>query len=185
MNYKALILAVLLLGGCGQPADNTWKGYDKNNTEVPKGDPSFPVLGTSWVIDKVSVLDKSTITKCDAICEKMKVDGVAEVIVLVQNGVKKPEEYATHYGRWLGLGKAASTAEGGQNGLVWLIRPDADERITVSVGRGLTQFTTVDYGKVMDAARDYVNFNNFDMAVDTIVTMSDKSIREIYKKEKK
>ena len=66
--------------------------------------------------------------------------------------------------------------------MVWLIRPDADDKITVSVGRGLTQFTSYDYGLVMNAVKDYLNFNNTDKAVETIVDMTDKRLREIHAK---
>ncbi len=82
-------------------------------------------------------ISEPIIAETDAICQKLKEDGIAEVVVVLIDGVKQPEDWATHYGRWLGLGKKGLSTEGGNNGLVWLIRPDAAEKLTVSVGRGL------------------------------------------------
>jgi uncharacterized membrane protein YgcG len=152
--------------------------YDQN-TSVPKGDPAFPSLATSWVIDKAGVLSDSVIVASDAICQKLKTDGVAEVVVVLINGVKQPEDWATHYGRWLGLGKKGLSTEGGNKGLVWLIRPDAQEKLTVSVGRGLPGFTTVDYGPIMDGALEYLNFGNFDRGVSTLVARTDQVLRRV------
>jgi len=169
-----LLLVLALAAACGQKPDR----YDKN-VSVPKGDPAFPPLATSWVIDKTGVLSDAVIAAGDAICEKLKTDGVAEVVVVVVAGVKQPEDWATHYGRWLGLGKTGLSTEGGNKGLVWLIRPDAQEKLTVSVGRGLPGFTTVDYGPIVDGTVEYLNFNNYDKGVMTLVTQTDQVLRRM------
>lgn len=143
--------------------------YDRNDS-VPKGDPAFTPLSHSWVIDNAGVLSRESRERAHLICQEMQDQGLAEVVILIQNRVKNPVEYATHYGRWLGLGKKGLSTAGGNNGIVWLIRPDAAERITVSVGRGLPGFTAVDYGRIMAAAKDYVNFNNFDRGVEEIAS---------------
>jgi len=179
---RRLILVWLLglgLAGCagapkGQP-------YDPN-TEVPKGAPAFPPLTNSWVIDKTGLLSQEAIREGDAICRRLQGDGLAEVVVIIINGVQHPMEWATHYGRWLKLGRKGLSTEGGNNGVVWLIRPDAREKITISVGRGLPQFATTDYGRIVDDAKDYVNFNNFDKGVLVIIRETDKRLREIYGK---
>jgi uncharacterized membrane protein YgcG len=174
-----LILLVVSIG-CGPSKES----YD-TNTEVPKGDPDFPFLGAYWVIDKAGVLEKKTIIRGDLICQSLKEDGVAEVVVLVINGVKHPEDYATHYGRWLKLGRKGLSTEGGNNGLVWLIRPDADLKMTISVGRGLPRFTSSDYGKIMDGdAKDYLDFGNFDKGVLKIIEETNQKLREIYSPQK-
>ena len=152
--------------------------YDQN-ISVPKGDPAFPPLAASWVIDKAGVLSDPVLAEGDAICEKLKTDGVAEVVVVLINGVKLPEDWATHYGRWLGLGKTGLSTEGGNKGLVWLIRPDAQEKLTVSVGRGLPGFTTVDYSPIVDSTVEYLNFGNFDKGVMTLVTQTDEVLRRV------
>jgi hypothetical protein len=169
-----LLFALLALAACKGGGDR----YDEN-ISVPKGDPPFPPLTTSWVIDKAGVLSAPVITSGDVICEKLKTDGVAEVVVVVIAGVKQPEDWATHYGRWLGLGKKGLSTEGGNKGLVWLIRPDAQEKLTVSVGRGLPGFTTVDYGPIMDSTVEYLNFNNYEKGVMTLVTKTDQVLRRI------
>src|SRR5450830_1242922 len=175
------VLLVLLFGSsCGKQG-NPWQGIDENK-EVPKGDPAFTPLAKSWVIDNAHVLSRETIKAGDAICESLKRDGIAEMVVIVQNGVNHPEDYATHYGRWLGLGKATAATEGGQNGLVWLIRPDAELKVTPSRGRGLPKFTASDTTEVMEKAKDFLNFNNFDQGVMVVIREADKKLREIYRK---
>ena len=171
---RCLLFALLCVAACKGGNDR----YDQN-VSVPKGDPAFPPLATSWVIDRVGVLSDPVIAETDAICEKLKTDGVAEVIVVLMNGVKQPEDWATHYGRWLGLGKKGLSTEGGNKGLVWLIRPDAREKLTVSVGRGLPGFTTVDYSPILDGALEYFNFGNYDKGVLTLVTRTDQALRKI------
>ncbi len=170
-----LLLTLLLLAGCGGGGNAP---YDPN-TEVPKGDPAFPALGTSWVIDTVGVLSPDTVREGDALCQRLQDDGVAEVVLVVVNGVKQPDLWATHYGRWLKLGSRGKSTEGGNNGVVWLIRPDAPERMTISVGRGLPEFSTVDYGKIMDDAKDAINFGNFDRGVLTILRETDETLRRV------
>ena len=171
---RCLLFALLLMAACKGGSGR----YDQN-VSVPKGDPAFPPLATSWVIDKAGVLSGPVIAENDAICQKLKTDDVAEVTVVLINGVKQPEDWATHYGRWLGLGKKGLSTEGGNKGLVWLIRPDAREKLTVSVGRGLPGFTTVDYSPIIDSALEYFNFNNFDKGVTTLVTRTDQVLRKI------
>ena len=169
------VLAVLALTGC----DRGGGRYDEN-VSVPKGDPVFPPLGTSWVIDKAGVLSAPVVASGDAVCQRLKTDGVAEVVVVVMTGVKQPDAWATHYGRWLGLGRKGLSTEGGNNGVVWLVRPDAEEKLTISVGRGLPDFTTVDYGPIVDSAVEYFNFNNYDKGVATLVTQTDEVLRRIH-----
>lgn len=172
----SLLIAVSLLscGSGGQPYDS--------NTAIGKGEPPFIPLGQYWVIDPAGLLSQDIIVETDRICQGLKEAGIAEVVVLVQTGIKDPDKYATHYGRWLKLGKPGSSVEGGNNGIVWLIRPDARDRITISVGRGLPEFSSADYGQVMDKALDYVNFNNFDAGVLMLVKETDKKLRSIYKR---
>ncbi|HVO76961.1 MAG TPA: TPM domain-containing protein [Candidatus Bathyarchaeia archaeon] len=169
-----LLLAALLLASCSRGGSR----YDQN-VSVPKGDPAFPPLMNSWVIDRAGVLSASAIATGDAICQQLKADGVAEVVVVLINGVKQPEDWATHYGRWLGLGKKGLSTEGGNKGLVWLIRPDAREKLTISVGRGLPAFTTVDYSPIINGTVEYLNFNNYDKGVLTLVTETDRALRKI------
>jgi uncharacterized membrane protein YgcG len=175
----AMCLAVSLLPGCRSASRS--QPYD-TNTAVPKGDPAFPALTDSFIVDRTGLLSQKTINENDAICRALQRDGVAEVVVVVIKGVNHPMDWATHYGRWLKLGRSGLSTEGGNNGVVWLIRPDAADRVTISVGRGLPKFATVDYGKIIDDAKDYLNFNNFDRGVEVIVQGTDRRLRELYPK---
>jgi uncharacterized membrane protein YgcG len=169
-----VVLVLLALSACRGSGER----YDEN-VAVPKGDPPFPALTTSWVIDKAGVLSEPVIAAGDAVCEKLKTDGVAEVVVVIIAGVKQPDAWATHYGRWLGLGTKGLSTEGGNDGLVWLIRPDAQEKLTVSVGRGLPRFTAVDYGRIIDDTIEYLNFNNYDKGVAVLIAQTDEVLRKI------
>ena len=40
-----------------------------------------------------------TIAECDEICQRLQNDGIAEMVVLLQNNIKNPDDYATKYGR--------------------------------------------------------------------------------------
>lgn len=175
VGISTILLLLAFCGACGRQ-DNPWKGVDDNQS-VPAGEPPFIPLTSSWVLDPAHVLSPGTIQAGDAICQRLKQDGVAEMVVIVQNGVKHPEDYATHYGRWLGLGKAAAATEGGQNGLVWLIRPDADLKMTYSRGRGLPWFTSADAGAIMDKAKDFLDFNNYDQGVALIIQETGKTLQ--------
>jgi uncharacterized membrane protein YgcG len=170
----SLSCLLMLLSACGGRSER----YDQN-VSVPKGDPAFPPITTSWVIDKAGVLSAPVVSAGDAICEKLKTDGIAEVVVVTIDGVKQPEDWATHYGRWLGLGRRGLSTEGGNNGLVWLIRPDAQNKLTISVGRGLPRFTTVDYSPIMNNAVEYFNFGNYDKGVMTLITETDRVLRSV------
>lgn len=174
----ALILSIVLCGCSGeQPASTV-----DQNTSLPKGDPGFPTLGKYWVIDKTCSLSQESVVKADAICQRLQDDGIAEVVVVVINGVKHPQDWSTHYGRWLKLGKKGRSTRGGNNGIVWLIRPDADEKLYISVGRGLPRFTSTDYTRVMGKAADYINFGNLDRGVEVLVQETDREIRAKYGK---
>ncbi|SYZ73424.1 hypothetical protein TRIP_C21542 [Candidatus Zixiibacteriota bacterium] len=180
---KSLSWVLLLLLPIGMACGGKDSGRYDQNISVPEGDPAFPPLGTSWIIDNVNILSLETIRTGDAICQKLKEDGIAEMVVVLIDSVKHPVDWATHYGRWLGLGRKGMSTEGGNNGVVWLIRPDAAEKLTISVGRGLPQFATTDYGAIMDNTIEYFNFGNFDRGVVELVQETDKVLRNIYGKQ--
>ncbi|MBM4019215.1 MAG: TPM domain-containing protein [Planctomycetes bacterium] len=171
-------LGVLAAAGCSPPGD----AYD-TNTAVPAGDPPFTPLAASWVIDNAGVLRPDTVREAGALCQQLQDDGIAEVVVLVQTGVKHPSDYATHYGRWLKLGRRGLSTEGGNNGLVWLIRPDAGEKMTYSTGRGLPRLTSSHMLDIMNEAKDYFNFGNYDEGVKVLVRETDKALRALYGKK--
>ena len=182
--YWIGVVILVTLAGCGgSGTGGSGEPYD-SNTAVPPGDPPFPPLGKSWAIDNAGVLSEDTIARCDAICQRLQDDGLAEMVVLVQNGVKHPADYATHYGRWLKLGRKGASGEGGNNGIVWLVRPDDDLKMTYSIGRGLPRLTSGHMVDIMNAAKEYLNFGNYDAGVLILVQETDKTVRAIYGKQK-
>lgn len=173
---RVLAAGLLLLAGCSGP-----EGSDENAT-LPPGEPPFPALGQSYVLDRAGVLGEATVRSCHEVCLGLKEQGVAEVVVLVQNGVRHPEIYATHYGRWLGLGGTGPAATGGQNGLVWLLRPDGDRKITVSVGRGLPKLTAGDVVAIAAKAKASLERGAWDQAVSDLVAETARTLRKLYGK---
>lgn len=149
------------------------------NAEVPTGDPAFPSQKEYGIRDPQHIISDQTIASANSILEQLNDDGIAQVAVLIQYNVHHPEDYATHYGRYIGLGQI-----GKDNGLVYLIQPDVDPqegRITVSIGRGLPKFTAVDAHQIMkEAAMDYINMGDYDNGILSLVKNTDKKIREIY-----
>lgn len=182
MRWSLLLVVVILITLCGCTSGKHGSTIDQN-TSVPKGDPNFPALSHYWVIDPAKVLSSSTIEKADSVCQSLKSDGIAEVVVVVINGVKHPQDWTTHYGRWLALGKKGLSTHGGNNGIVWLIRPDADEKLTVSVGRGLPKFTSSDYRRIIGKVIDFLNFGNLDRGVEVLVQETNNELRAKYGKE--
>jgi len=178
MKERELTLAIIFLigvsiSGCVQQAP-----IDPN-AEVPTGDPAFPSQKEYGIRDPNHVLSDRTVTGANKILDRLNQDGIAQVAVLIQNNVHHPEDYATHYGRYIELGHI-----GKDNGLVYLIRPDVDPRvgrITVSIGRGLPKFTAIDAHRIMnEVAMDYINNDDYDNGVLSLVKNTDKRLREIY-----
>jgi uncharacterized membrane protein YgcG len=170
-----LILTATVIFGLGCIGQS---GYDTNK-EVPAGDPPFPPQKVYGIVDPSHTLSKETVRESEVILEGLKIDGIAEVVVLVQTGVKHPNDYATRYGRYIELGEKEKN-----NGLVWLIRPDVkpeELRITNSVGRGLPKLTSSDLGEIMEDAADPINFGNYDEGVLRLVRGTNQKLRQIYK----
>jgi len=171
--YIIIFLIGFSILGCVQqePVDS--------NADVPTGDPPFPSQREYGIHDPNRIVSKQTIAIANEILERLNDDGIAQVAVLVQYNVHHPEDYATHYGRYIGLGHRDK-----DNGLVYLIRPDVDpkdKRITVSIGRGLPRFTAIDAHQAMKgAAMDYINMGDYDNGIMNLVKNTDKRLREIY-----
>jgi len=175
-----LVCCLLAVAGCSKDG-----GATDENVSVPSGDPAFTAIGDSWVIDNANVMSREAVGQASSVCQGLQDSGLAEVVVLVQNGVKHPADYATHYGRWLKLGKKGLSGEGGNNGIVWLIRPDANDKMTYSIGRGLPKLTSGHMVDIMNKASEYFNFGNYDMGVSVIVNETSKTVNELYGKRGK
>lgn len=154
--------------------------YDEN-VEVPSGDPAFPALGHHWVVDPEGLVGLHAVEAADQTLEALRADGFAETVIVVQRGVKHPQEWSTHYGRWLMLGERDGPRK--NNGLVFLIVPDARPeagRVWYSVGRGLPRLTSSDLGPLIEEAASYANAGDLDGAVVSIARNIDDILRKIY-----
>lgn len=178
MNERTLAcIIIFLIGvsilGCVQEAP-----IDPN-VDVPAGDPPFPSQREYGIHDPNHILSEQTISMANEILDRLNDDGIAQVAVLIQYNVHHPEDYATHYGRYIGLGHRDK-----DNGLVYLLRPDVNpqgQRITVSIGRGLPRFTAIDAHQVMkEAAMEYINMGDYDNGILNLVKNTDERLREIY-----
>jgi hypothetical protein len=169
-----LLFLLAVISGCIGQSD----AYD-TNTELAKGEPPFPPQKVYGIVDPYHYLSAETAQSCFSVIDGLKKDGIAEITVLIQKGVKMPEEYATKYGRYIGLGEKEKN-----NGLVWLIRPDVRPeqfRLTYSVGRGLPKLTSSDLGPIMEKASGPINADNYDLGVARLIEGTEIKLREIYK----
>lgn len=154
--------------------------YDEN-VEVPPGDPGFPKLGRYWVVDPEGLVDLRVVQAADETLEALRVDGLAETVIVIRRSVKHPVEWSTHYGRWLMLGERGGARK--NNGLVFLIIPDAPQeagRVWYSIGRGLPRLTSSDMAPLLKEAASYANAGDLDGAVISIARNIDDILRKIY-----
>jgi len=167
-----IILVAFLFTACevGGPPDSS--------SAVPSGDPDFPPFQGNWVIDTTNSIPKETIAQASAVLQKLRDDGLAETVIVIVKGVNHPETWTTHYGRAIKLGNAET-----DNGLVWLIRPDAgkDEHIVYSVGRGLPKFTSSKVTEASKEASDLANQGKYVEAVTALAKGTDRILRDVYK----
>ena len=180
-------LIVVTVSGCGfsknaqqSPGGTPDMPYDEN-VEVPSGDPDFPPLGQYWVVDPDGLVGISAIRMADETLDDLKSQRIAEVVIVVQKGVKHPVEWSTHYGRWLRLGEAEGPHQ--NNGLVFLIIPDApgsSGRVWYSIGRGLPKLTSSDMGPLLEEAASYANADDLDGAVISIARNIHDILLKIY-----
>lgn len=168
-----LALAVILLVSCGAggPPDPT--------TAVPAGEPPFPLFHGMWVIDTTNSLPRESIDQANATLQKLRDENIAEVVIVVVRGVKDGVTWSTRYGRFIKLG-----GEETNNGLVYLVRPDAavGERIIYSVGRGLPRFTSAKVTEALDkGAVGAVNSGNYAAGIVALAQGTDEVLRSLYK----
>lgn len=185
------LLIVALIGvavsGCGlnkkaqqSPGGALDRPYDEN-VEVPSGDPDFPRLGEYWVVDPGGMVGASAVRMANETLDDLKSRRTAEVVIIVQKGVKHPAQWSTHYGRWLRLGEVEGPHQ--NNGIVFLIIPDApggSGKIWYSIGRGLPKLTSSDMGPLIEEAASYANADDLDGAVISIARNIHDILRRIY-----
>ncbi len=154
---------------------NSDSGGDAD-ASVPKGDPQFPAMGTSRIIDHEQMLSDSVVAFSDQVLRKLKTDGIAEVVIVVINGVKQQELWAAHYGRRLGMGKDTP----GNHSIVWLICPDARLKLTISIDTSRTKLTSDDYVPMMKQTAMLLNSGNYSEGVLTLTRSTDSVLRHVY-----
>ena len=176
-----LILVTIVLTSCTQKSAYT----EKYNPE--SGQPKFPKLGEYWVIDNGCNFSKDTLIWADRILEKLRTDGVAEIAVVCQKGIQSKGPFndekiwILNWARWAKIGDIED-----RRGAVWLIRPDVkpeENRVTITVSDWLTWYTAIDYGPTLENAANFTNYNNFDGALETIVSGTDQKLREIWEEK--
>ena len=174
-----LIIAILILASCG----STTALEEKYKPE--EGQPEFPKLEQYWVVDNGCGFDQETVVWADEILEKLRTDKIAEVVIVCQTGIQNngpfndEKIWILNWARWAEIGDVED-----DRGVVWLIRPDVkpeDNRITITVSDWLTWYTAIDYGPTLEDAANFANYDNFTGALETIVSGTDYTLREIWK----
>jgi uncharacterized membrane protein YgcG len=183
-------LATLLLVSCqskGPPTDNP--NSVVNEAITPKeGQPAFPPLSLYWVVDACGCFSLDQIKMADQVFESLRQDGIAEVVVICQKGIKNKGSlndeliWTRDWGRWARLGDKKTN-----RAIVWLIRPDVKpeaNRVTIEVSNWLYWYTAVDYGDALQEAADYANQGDFDGALESIVRNTDQQLRMLWPQHK-
>ena len=149
--------------------------------------PAFPELNGHWVVDNNHYLKDKTITDTDQMFDQLKSDGIAEVAIVIQEGVRNNGPYddekiwARDWGRKIELGDESDRA------IVWLIRPDVkpeENRVTIEISTHLTWLVFGDYESMLQEAADYANADDFDGSVASITRNTDEVLRRIWKERK-
>jgi hypothetical protein len=180
-----IIFFCLCLASCS--VDNT-TGSVNESIKPDNGQPDFPGLEKYWVIDSDHYIKQETIDFADPVLEKIRQDGIAEVVIIIQKGIvnKGPfndeKIWAMNWGRWAKLGDKED-----QRAIVWLIRPDVkpeENRVTIEISTHLTWYTAVDYSPALEEAAEYANVNDFDGAVQSLIRNTDEVLRKLWQEKK-
>jgi hypothetical protein len=178
------VIFILFLVGCDN-ANTT--GSVNGDIRPDENQPEFPELTQYWVVDPDNYLQQSTIDSAHETLEKLRQDGIAEVAIVIQEGIKNhgpfndEKIWAMKWGRWIKLGDKED-----ERAIVWLIRPDVEpeeNRVTIEVSTHLTWLTAVDYGPALEEAAEYANADDFDGAVESITRNTNEILRKIWKEK--
>lgn len=171
-NHRLLLIVLLVViafVGC--------TSVPEDQIGVPEGDPPFPVFTGEYIIDWTRQIPRETLVEANAILQQLRDEGIAEVFILVTNDITHPEQYATRMGRALELGDEET-----DNGLVYLLRPDAptDQHIIYSVGRGLTGYTQIQVTEASAEASTLANQQEVGAALLSLVQGTDEQLRKLH-----
>lgn len=188
-----LCMLVITVVGCssgpgtsGKPVDNPGTPYDES--VVPeKGQPAFPKLGTTWIVDPANAcrFSPETVQFANDLFEGLRRDHIAEVAVVCQKGVKDNGPYdngkiwAMNWGNWARIGDKKD-----RRGLVFLIIPDAPiGKDIVIVERSVWNYsyTALDYWDTMESAAGYARYGKFNEALELVAREVNEKLREVVK----
>lgn len=179
-----ILIASLAITSCGSKSQSSQ--YD-GSIKPSEGQPAFPKLDKYWVIDTGNCFRQETIVMADKIFEQLRVDRIAEVVVICQKGIvdrgsaNDEKIWAMEWGRWARLGNKED-----DRAIVWLIRPDADpakeDRVAIEVSRWLVWLTAPDYYPALEEAANYANWSDFDGALESIARNTDAILRKLWQK---
>ena len=148
------------------------------------GQPAFPALGQYWIIDNGCSFDLEKVRIADAMFEKLRLDGIAEVAVVCQRGIvdkggtNDDKIWLRDWARWAKMGSALDSRS-----VVWLIRPDAkpeEQRISIEISRWLYWYTAIKYADSLKEAANYANVGDFSGALVSIARNTDEELRQLW-----
>ena len=149
-----------------------------------EGQPPFPALGQYWIIDQGCGFDIQKVKIADAMFEKLRTDGIAEVAIICQSGIvnkgatNDDKIWLRDWARWAKMGSAQDS-----RAVVWLIRPDAkpeEERVSIEISRWLYWYTAMDYADALQEASTYANVGDFNGALVSIARNTDEKLRQLW-----
>ncbi len=172
-----LILA-LFLAACGTTNPTP---YATPTVSPKNGQPDFPALGQYWVVDNGCNFSLSSIQNADATFEKLRLDGIAEIAVVCQTGVKGGGAellWLRDWGRYIKLGDLNT-----QLALVYLIRPDVPpeaNRISIEASTQLYWDTAMDYWSGLEEAAQYLNYGDFSGGLESLARTTNERLRSLW-----
>jgi hypothetical protein len=149
-----------------------------------EGQPQFPKLGQYWIIDNGCGFDNQKVVIADAMFEKLRTDGIAEVAIICQSGVvdkgatNNDKIWLRDWARWAKMGSTQDNRS-----VVWLIRPDAkpeEASISIEVSRWLYWYTAIDYAEGLQEASNYAHAGDFNGALVSIARNTDEKLRALW-----
>ena len=185
--YSICCYLVITLIGCSVPILTTpaptptleWQAG------MPRaGQPAFPALGQYWIVDNGCSFDLGKVKIADAMFEKLRTDGIAEVAIICQTGIvdkggtNDDKIWLRDWARWAKMGSVQDS-----RAVVWLIRPDAkpaEQRVSIEISRWLFWYTAIDYADGLREAANYANAGDFNGALVSIARNTDEKLRQLW-----
>ena len=183
--YLTCYCLVITLMGCSTPVWTTSTPTVEWQEGMPRpGQPAFPALGRYWIIDNGCSFDLEKVKIADAMFEKLRLDGIAEVAIICQKGIvnkggtNNDKIWLRDWARWAKMGSAQDSRS-----VVWLIRPDAkpeEQRVSVEISRWLFWYTAMNYADSLKEAANYANAGDYNGALVSIARSTDEELRQLW-----